>query len=79
MVPAACGRRPEQGLGVVHDALVGVVVSVGEEDVPVLRQRVRVDGEAVILAGDEAAVRSLVYAGLVMTTVTVPEQEEAKN
>lgn len=63
----------------MYDALVGVVVGVGEEDVPALRQRVRVDGEAVILAGDEAAICSLVYAGLVVTTVPVPERQEVEN
>lgn len=76
---AAWRRRPEQGLGVVDDALVGVVVGVGEEDVPVLRQRVRVDGKAVVLAGDEAAICPLVYAGLVVTTVPVPERQEVQN
>lgn len=76
---AACWRRPEQGLGVVYDALVGAVVGIGEEDVPVLRQRVRVDGKAVILAGDKAAICSLVYAGLIVTTVPVPERQEVEN
>lgn len=69
---------PEDGLGVVYDALVGVIVGVGEEDVPAIGQRVRVDGEAVILAGDEAAVRPLVDARLVVATVAVPERLERK-
>lgn len=63
----------------MYDALVAVVVGVGEEDVPVLRQRVRVDGKTVILAGDEAAICSLVYAGLVVTTIPVPERQEEEN
>lgn len=59
----------------MYDALVGVVIGVGEEDVPVLRQCGGVDGKSVILAGDEAALCSLVYARLVVTTVPVPAQE----
>lgn len=75
-----CERRrrcssPEDGLGVVHDALVGVIVGVGEEDVPSVGQRVGVDGEAVVLAGDEAAVRPVVNARLVVATVAVPERK----
>lgn len=60
----------------MHDALVGVVIGVGEEDVPVLGQGVGVDGEPVVLTGDEAAVCSLVDARLVVATVTVPERRE---
>lgn len=67
---------PEQRFGVVHDALIGVVVGVGEEDVPVLRQGVGVDGEAVVLTGDEAAVCPFVDARLVVATVTVPERKK---
>lgn len=67
---------PEDGLCVVHDALIGVIVGVGEEDVPAFGQRVRVDGEPMVLAGDEAAVGSLVDAGLVVAAVTVSERRE---
>lgn len=67
---------PEHGLRVVYDALAGVVVGVGEEDVPVFGQGVGVDGEPVVLTGDEAAVCSLVDAGLVVATVTVPDGQE---
>ena len=70
---------PEHGLCVVYDALVGVVVGVGEQDVPVCRQRVGVDGEPVVLTGDEAAVCSFMDARLVVTTVTVPETREREN
>lgn len=55
----------------MHDALVGVIVGVGEEDVPAFRQRVGVDGETVVLAGDEAAVRPTVDARLVVATVAI--------
>lgn len=58
----------------MHDAFAGVVVGVGEKDVPVIRQRVDVDGKPVVLAGDEAAVCSFVDARLVVATVTVSER-----
>lgn len=70
---------PEHGLCVVYDALIGVIVGVGKEDVPVSGQGVRVDSEAVVLTGDEAAIGSLVDARLVVATVTVPEREAGKN
>lgn len=63
----------------MDDALVGVVVGVGEEDVPVLWEGLQVHGKAVILAGDEAAVGSRVYAGLVVTAVPVPARQEVGN
>lgn len=62
----------------MHDALVGVIVGVSEEDVPSIGQRVWVDGKTVILAGDEAAVRPLVDARLVVAAVAVPERLERK-
>ena len=67
-------RLPEQGMHVVYDALVGVVIGVGEEDVPVRGERVGVHSEAVVLTGDEAAICSVVDAGLVVASVTVPER-----
>lgn len=63
---------PEERLRVVHDAFAGVIVGVGEEHVPVLRQGPRVHSEAVVLTGDEAALGSFMDAGLVVTTVPVP-------
>lgn len=57
----------------MHDAFTCVIVGVGKEDVPVFGQGLGVDGEPVVLTGDEAATCSLVDAGLVVTTVTVPE------
>lgn len=60
----------------MHDALVGVVVGVGEQDVPVWRQSLRVDREAVVLARDEAAVRSFVDTRLVVASVSVSETEQ---
>lgn len=69
---------PEHGFCVVHDALVGVIVGVGEEDVPVLGQGVGVDGEPVVLTGDEAAICSLMDARLVVSTVTVSKRQGRK-
>lgn len=60
----------------MNDALVGVVIGVGEEDIPPLWEGVRADGKAVILAGDEAAIGSRVDAGLVVTAVPVPARQE---
>lgn len=60
----------------MYDALVGVVVSIGEEHVPVFGQSVRVDSEAVILTGDEAALCPIMDARLVVSTVTIPKKQE---
>lgn len=60
----------------MYDALVGVVVSICEEHVPVFGQSVRVDSEAVILTGDEAALCPIMDAWLVVSTVTIPEKQE---
>lgn len=57
----------------MHDALAGVVVGIGEQNVPVVGQGVGVDSEAVVLTGDEAAVGSVMEARLVVATVTIPE------
>lgn len=63
----------------MYDALVGMIVGVGKEDIPVFRQGVGVGGEPVVLTGDVAAICSLVDARLVVATVTVPERRERKN
>lgn len=63
----------------MYDALVGMIIGVGEEDIPVFRQRVGVDSEPVVLTGDEAATCSLVDARLVVATVTVPEKKEKRH
>ena len=57
----------------MHDALAGVVIGVGEQDVPVRGQGQWVHSEAVVLAGDEAALGALVDTGLVVASVPVPE------
>ena len=59
----------------MDDSLAGLVVGVGEQDLPVGGQRPRVHRKAVVLAGDEAAARSLVDARLVVAPVTVPGLE----
>lgn len=63
----------------MYDALIGVVIGVGKEDVPALGQGVGGNSEPVVLTGDEAAIRSLVDARLVVATVTVPEGQERKS
>lgn len=62
----------------MHDAFVGVVVGIGKKNVPVVRQGVWVDGEAVVLTGDEAAICSVVDARLVVAAVTIPEKQASK-
>ena len=70
-----CGLVPEQGFGVVYDAFAGVVVGIGEEDVPARGQGQGVDCEAMVLRRDETAACSFVDARLVVTTVTVPRDK----
>lgn len=77
-VNASRRRLPEEGFCFVYDALVGVVVGVGEEHVPLVRQGVWVDSEAVVLTGDEAATCPVVDARLVVATVTIPEKRANK-
>mmetsp|Transcript_14281 Transcript_14281/g.23195 ORF Transcript_14281/g.23195 Transcript_14281/m.23195 type:complete len:1459 (-) Transcript_14281:343-4719(-) len=60
----------EVGLGLVHDTLVGAVVTVDEEGLPVLRKSLSADGVAVVLRGDEALAGAEVEHRLVSTTVT---------
>lgn len=66
---------PEEGLGFVHDALIGVVVSVCEERHPSLRQTVCIHSIAVILGSDQTATALHVTAWLIVTTVTVSKME----
>lgn len=64
----------------MDNALVCLVVFIGEKDLPIGREAGRIDGEAVVLRGDETSVMGvLVLAGsvvgtrLVVTAVTVPQ------
>lgn len=70
--PAPTPRPPEEGFVLVHEALVGAVVGVGEERGPAGGQAARLHREAVVLRRDEAAPRVLVQAGLVVPAVPVP-------
>lgn len=65
----------EEGLGFVLDALAGAVVEVLEEHGPLGGQRVGIDGEAVVLAGDVAALRTAEAHGLVVAAVAVLQLE----
>lgn len=60
----------------MHNALIGLVVGVGEEDIPVTGQGLGVNSEAVVLAGDEAAVCALVDTRLVVASVTIPAKRK---
>src|SRR5882724_6866782 len=63
----------QERLRAVAHALVRAVVGVGEPGLPALGKRCRIDGEAVVLRGDEAALLpsrlSDLYAGLVVAAV----------
>ena len=61
----------EERFGVVYDALIGPVVGIGEQDRPIKRQVRWVDGKPVVLGGDVTSARAVVYAGLVVSTVTI--------
>ena len=56
----------------MHDALAGLVIGVGEEDVPVGGKALGVQGKAMILTGDETTLCPLMNARLVVATVTIP-------
>ena len=60
----------------MYDSLIGMIIGVGKEDIPVFRQGVGVDSEPMVLTGDIAAICSLVDARLVVAAVTVPETRE---
>lgn len=60
-------------LALVADTLIGAVVHVGEIWFPSLTERAGVYREAMVLAGDEAAVGAFHAHGLVVRTMTVLE------
>ena len=61
----------EPGVGLVTDTLVGAVVHIYEEGLPVGRQRIGIYGIAMILGSDEALGATHTLNGLVVTAVTV--------
>lgn len=63
---------PEEGQAVVDDALIGMVIGVGEERKPACRQGVRFHGKPVILGCQEAAPRARQQARLVVASVPIP-------
>lgn len=70
------GSLPEQRFRVVYNALIGLVIGIGEEDVPVRWQSLGVDSEAMVLTGDEATACSFMEAWLVVATVTISENDQ---
>lgn len=55
----------------MHDALIGAVIGVGKENVPVIRKAVRIHRKAMVLRRDEATLCAFMDARLVMATVPV--------
>lgn len=60
----------------MHNALTGLVIGVGEEHIPALRQGEGVHSKAMVLRSDETAIRALVDAGLVMATISIPKNRQ---
>lgn len=56
----------------MHQPLIGAIVGVGEERCPTGGQTARLHCKAVVLCRDEAALRVLVHARLVVPTVPIP-------
>ena len=69
---------PEERFGGVDDALVGLVVGVGEEGGPALRQGAGVHSKAVVLGRDEAPQAVLVHTWLVVASISVPDDTSQK-
>lgn len=57
----------------MHNALVGVVVFVGEERCPASRQNISVNCKPVILRCHVATICAVMHARLVLASVTIPE------
>ena len=60
----------------MHNALVRLVVGVCEEDLPVAGQPGWVHCVAMVLGGDEAALRAGVDARLVVAPIAIPKIQE---
>ncbi len=65
--------QPEEWFVVVNNALTGFIIGVGEEHIPVFWKSFGINSKPMILRGDETAICSFMYAGLVMATITIPE------
>lgn len=64
--------KPEEGKSAMNNALVGVIVLVGEEGSPLLREGCGVHSEPVILRRDEATPCPFMHARLVVSAISVP-------
>lgn len=60
----------------MHKALIGVVVGISEEGTPSGWQACRVHCKAMVLGGNEAALGALMEAGLIVSTVPIPEKAD---
>lgn len=67
--PSLCS--PEEGQAVVDDALIGMVIGVGEERKPACRQGVCFHSKPMILGCQEAAPRACQQAWLVVASVPI--------
>ena len=56
----------------MHNALIGMIIPIGEERPPPPRQLLLVHSIAVVLTGDVAPARARVHARLVVPAVAVP-------
>ena len=64
---------PEERFGGMNDALVGLVIGVGEEWAPAIRQSAGIHRKAMVLGGDVAAQAVFIHAWLVVATIAVPD------
>ena len=64
---------PEERFGGMNDALVGLVIGVGEEWAPAIRQSAGIHSKAMVLGGDVAAQAVFIHAWLVVATIAVPD------
>lgn len=64
---------PEERFGGMNDALVGLVIGVGEEWAPAIGQSAGIHSEAMVLGGDVAAQAVFIHAWLVVATIAVPD------
>lgn len=61
----------EERQGFVHDALIALIIGIGEQHLPICGQVAVVHSKAMILCSDEAALGRRVEAWLVVTTIAI--------
>lgn len=63
----------KEGPAVMNDTFIGFIISVGEKWTPSLRHSLLINCKAMVLAGYVASYTVFIYAGLVMSSVTISE------